>query len=199
MASAFKKAILFSAGLVSLSSGVAQAAGGGESSGGLPQLDLTTWPTQLFWLVVTFTLAYILISRLVTPKIGAVFEERAGRISGDLDKAKEADEQARATREAYEAELAEARSNGAAKAKAAMDAATAEAAKQEAELDKKLARKVKTAETKLAKLREDAMASLDDVAAEAAMQTVEQLTGMKATKAAVAKQIKSASAQLNGA
>ena len=29
----------------------------GESSGGLHQLDFTTWPTQIFWLVVSFTLA----------------------------------------------------------------------------------------------------------------------------------------------
>ena len=35
----------------SLSSQVAFAAG--ETSDDLPQLDLTTWPTQIFWLVVS--------------------------------------------------------------------------------------------------------------------------------------------------
>lgn len=197
MAYYLKKAPL-AAMLIALSTGHAQAAGGGESSGGLPQLDLTTWPTQLFWLVVTFVLAYILISRLVTPKIGAVFEERTARITGDLSKAKEAEEAARSTREAYEDELASARASSAAQAKAAMEEANAAAAKQEAELDKKLARKIKTAETKLAKTREEALAGLEEVAGDAAMQAVQQLTGIKATKAAASKQVKAAAAQFNG-
>ncbi len=79
------------AGLALFGAGAAQAAGGGEASGGLPQLDISTWPTQVFWLVVSFALAYLLFSRLVTPRIGLVLEERASRINEDIAKAREAE------------------------------------------------------------------------------------------------------------
>ncbi|MDA0332531.1 MAG: hypothetical protein O3C30_05120, partial [Proteobacteria bacterium] len=49
----------------------AQAAGAG-----LPQLDISTWPSQLFWLVVLFTAGYTLMAKFVTPRIGSVLEER---------------------------------------------------------------------------------------------------------------------------
>ena len=51
-------------------------AAGGESQG-LPQLDITTWPSQVFWLVVVFAIGYVFISRMVTPKIGSFLKNVA--------------------------------------------------------------------------------------------------------------------------
>jgi F-type H+-transporting ATPase subunit b len=180
------------AGLALIGAGAAQAAGGGEASGGLPQLDISTWPTQVFWLVVSFVLAYLLFSRLVTPRIGLVLEERASRINEDIAKAREAEAAARQTEADYLAELEKARSEASAQASQAMAEAGKTAAKAEAELAKKLARKVKSAEDKLAKIRDEAMAGLEIVAEEAASLAVEQLAGIKPGKALVAKQVKQA-------
>jgi len=36
----------------------------GDDKAGLPQLDIATWPSQLFWLVVTFGVGYIIMSRV---------------------------------------------------------------------------------------------------------------------------------------
>jgi len=58
----------------------------------------------------------------------------------------------------------------------------------------KLNQKLKTAETKLMKMRDDAMASIDEVAAEITAQTVSHLTSLKPTKAAVSKSVKDAMA-----
>ena len=38
----------------------------GQSSAGLPQMDITTFPSQLFWLVITFAILYIFMWRVVT-------------------------------------------------------------------------------------------------------------------------------------
>lgn len=171
---------------------VALAAGGKETKGGLPQLDIATWPTQLFWLVVTFVIAYILMSRFVTPKIGSVLENRAATIATDLDSAKAADAEAKATFEANEKSLSDAREAAAAQASAAMAEAKANAQAAEDELSKKLNRKVKTAETKLSKMRDDAMENLEDMAADAAGQAVKQLAGISATKAMLSKHVKQA-------
>ena len=177
--------------LALLSPSVALAAGG-NSNQGLPQLDLATWPNQLFWLLITFVILYILMARLVTPKISAVIEDRREKIAGDLEKAREADATAKDMQAKYEQALADARADAADKARAATQAANAKAAASEADLAKKLAKKIATAETKLAAMRDDALANLNDVATEAAQETVKQLTGMKATKAEVSKQVKAA-------
>lgn len=179
-------------GLLVTAAGPVQAAGGGEGSGGLPQLDISTWPTQIFWLVVSFVLAYLLFSRLVTPRIGLVLEERSSRINEDIAKAREAEQAARQTEAEYQADLEKARAEASAQASQAMAEASKTAAKAEAELAKKLARKVKTAEDKLAKLRDETMAGLDAVAAEAASLAVEQLAGIKPAKTLVTKQVKQA-------
>ena len=170
------------------------AAGGGDEAGGLPQLDLTTWPTQLFWLVVTFAIMYLLMSVMVTPRIRSVLEDRQQRITNDLEKARDADTKVTEMRLSYEASLEDARTEAAAKARNALSEAKATADAAEAEMATKLNQKLKTAETKLMKMRDDAMASIDEVAAEITAQTVSHLTSLKPTKAAVSKSVKDAMA-----
>lgn len=169
----------------------------GDSSGGLPQLDIATWPNQIFWLLITFTILFLLMNYVVTPRISAVLEGRRDKIAGDLEKAKDADAEAKAMQATYEKALAEARADAADKAQAATKAANEKAAAAEAELGKKLAKKLATAETKLATMRDEAMANLNDVATEAAQETVKQMVGIKATKAEVSKQVKAAAKAAN--
>lgn len=163
-------------------------AAGGEP--GLPQLDITTWPSQLFWLVVTFGVGYIIMARVVTPRIGSVLEERRTRLTDDLDKAKEASEEAAKMRADYEAGLEKARSDAADFARNAATEAAQNAEAAEAKVAKKLATKVTSAETKLSAARAEAMENLNTVAAEAAIDAVAQLTGIKATKAQAEKTVK---------
>lgn len=177
-----------------MSPGLGWAAGGGGEAGGLPQLDLTTWPTQLFWLVVTFAIMYLLMSVMVTPRIRSVLEDRQQRITNDLEKARDADTKVTEMRLSYEASLEAARTEAAAKARDALSEAKATADAAEAEMATKLNQKLKTAETKLMKMRDDAMASIDEVAAEITAQTVSHLTSLKPTKAAVSKSVKDAMA-----
>ena len=177
-----------------MSPGLSWAAGGGDEAGGLPQLDLTTWPTQLFWLVVTFAIMYLLMSVMVTPRIRSVLEDRQQRITNDLEKARDADTKVTEMRLSYEASLEAARTEAAAKARDALSEAKATADAAEAEMATKLNQKLKSAETKLMKMRDDAMASIDEVAAEITAQTVSHLTSLKPTKAAVSKSVKDAMA-----
>ena len=53
----------------------AKALAAGASEPGLPQLDIATWPSQLFWLFVLFTAGYILMAKVVTPRIGTVLAQ----------------------------------------------------------------------------------------------------------------------------
>ena len=155
----------------------------GASEPGLPQLDIATWPSQLFWLVVLFGAGYLVMAKIVTPRIGAVLEERRQTVDGDLEKARAASGDAAKIRADYESDLEKARIEAAEFAKQAAMEATKKAEVADAKIAKKLAEKVGAAEAKLAEAKSSAMANLNDVAAEAAMAAVASLAGVKASSA----------------
>ncbi len=83
---------------------------GAESATGLPQLDFSTFPNQIFWLLVTLGVLYWMLSRIALPRIAAVLSDRQGAITGDLMAAEEFKQKAKEAEAAYDAALAEARS-----------------------------------------------------------------------------------------
>ena len=163
---------------------------------GLPQLDISTWPSQLFWLVVLFGAGYIIMAKLVTPRIGAVLEERRARLDDDLSRARAASEDAARIRAEYEADLEAARGAAAETAKTAAAEAAKKAEASDVKIAKKLADKVARAEAKLATARSDALGNLNGVAAEAAMIAVAQLTNIKTTGAQAGKTVDKLAAQM---
>ena len=165
----------------------AKAFATGASEPGLPQLDIATWPSQLFWLVMLFGAGYLVMAKIVTPRIGAVLEERRQTVSGDLEKARNASAEAAKIRADYESDLENARSGAAEYAKQAVAEAAKKADDADAKITQKLAKKVVKAETKLVEAKSSAMDSLNDVAAGAAVSTVVALTGIKITSAQAGK------------
>jgi len=161
---------------------VPASAAGGESSGGLPQLDLTTWPTQIFWLIVSFAFAYVLMWRIVTPRIASVLEERHARLDGDMQRARSAADEAEEIRLSYEKKLADARAEASEKTRSTLAEAQAEAEKKNAAVAKKLATKISKAESKIIEARDAALKELDDIAATSAIDAAASLTGIKVTK-----------------
>ena len=169
----------------------AQAAGAG-----LPQLDISTWPSQLFWLVVLFTTGYILMAKFVTPRIGSVLEERRAKPDEDLGKARSASEDAARIRAEYEANRDAARTAAAEIAKQATAEATKQADANDAKIVKKLAEKVAKAEAKLATAHSEGIANLNMVAAEAAMAAAAKLANIQTTAAQAGKTVDKLAAQM---
>jgi F-type H+-transporting ATPase subunit b len=167
--------------LPALISAKAFAAGAGKP--GLPQLDIATWPSQLFWLVVLFGAGYLVMAKIVTPRIGAVLEGRRQTVDGDLEKARAASGDAAKIRADYESDLEKARIEAAKFVKQAAMDATKKAEAADAKIAQKLSNKVAKAEAKLAEAKTNAMDNLNDVAAEAAMVAVASLAGIKASSA----------------
>ena len=83
----------------------------------MPQLDLSTYASQAFWMVLCFSLLWLLLSIFITPKIADVLEQRKRKIDDYIRKAEKLNQQAKASLEKYERTLNEA------KAKAAADIA----------------------------------------------------------------------------
>src|SRR5260221_7911990 len=75
----------------------------------MPQLDLSTFPSHIFWLAVFFVVLYLLMAKLAIPRIERVIDERRNRVENDLDKAGQMKSEAEAVIAAYEKALADAR------------------------------------------------------------------------------------------
>jgi F-type H+-transporting ATPase subunit b len=84
----FLKNILFLSILVT-NSGFAYA-----SEKGLPQLDLETYPSLIFWSIISLLIGYILMAFIVTPSIQSIINLRETNIQNDLIKAKNSNEEA---------------------------------------------------------------------------------------------------------
>jgi F-type H+-transporting ATPase subunit b len=61
---------------------------------GLPQLDLETYPSLIFWSIISLLIGYILMAFIVTPSIQSIINLRETNIQNDLIKAKTSNEEA---------------------------------------------------------------------------------------------------------
>ena len=149
----------------------------------MPQLDISTWPPQLFWLAITFLTLYFVISRVAIPRTGGVIALRKSTIDGDLAKAKNLKDETENAIRSYEAALADARAKAHAIAQDNRNKLNVEIEAERAKLDAALGAKIATAEKKVLASRDKALEDLAGMAAEIAGEIVTQLTGAKVTKA----------------
>jgi F-type H+-transporting ATPase subunit b len=160
---------------------------------GMPQLDFSTWPNQIFWLLVTLVVIYLVLSKVALPRIGAVLADRKSTITNDLAAAEELKQKAVEAEKAYNDALANARTEAAkiiAAAKAEiqkdLDAATARA-------DAEIAAKTAESEKSIAAIRDGAAAAVAEVARDTAVELVTALGGSadaNAVSVAVAARLK---------
>jgi len=170
-----------------------EAPGAEDAATGLPQLDFSTFPNQIFWLVVTLVAIYLILTRVALPRIDDVLAERSGTITNDIAAAEELKLKAREAEDAYNKALADARSEaqriiGEAKAaiQADLDAATAKA-------DAEIAAKSAESEKRIGEIRDGALAAIEEVSKDAAQDIVSAMgfsADDKAVSDAVTQRIK---------
>ncbi|MBS9719734.1 F0F1 ATP synthase subunit B [Tianweitania sp. BSSL-BM11] len=156
-----------------------------EHTGVFPPFETTFFPSQILWLAIIFGLFYLFLNKVVLPRLGHILEVRRDRIAQDLDTAARMKEEADAAVAAYEQELADARAKANVIGQEARDRAKAEAEASrratEAGLDTRLAE----AESRIASIKNAAMADVGVIAEETAIAIVEALGG-RADGAAIA-------------
>lgn len=168
---------------------------GGDAHGGgaFPPFDQSTFASQLLWLAITFGLFYLLMSRVIVPRIGGILEHRRDRIAQDLDEANRLKEEADNAIAAYEQELAEARKKASAIAEAAREKAKAAADAERSTSEAELAAKMADAEKSISAIKAKALGDVDAIAEDTASDLVKHLLGGSLTKAEVAAAIRAAS------
>jgi F-type H+-transporting ATPase subunit b len=155
-----------------------------------PPFDPSTFASQLLWLAITFGLFYMLLSRVITPRIGNILETREARIKGDLAEAAKMKDEADSAVAAYEQELATARANATKIANEARDVSKAEADAERKAAEAALEKKLADADKRIAAVRATGMASVGKIAEDTAASILERLTNGKFTSAQISAAIK---------
>jgi F-type H+-transporting ATPase subunit b len=157
----------------------------------MPQLDLATFPSQVFWLFVTFAVLYLLMAKLITPRIERIVTARQSRVDSDLERASRLQSEAETVMAAYEKALAEARMQAQATIKLTLDRLNAVAAERQSQAGAQIARRLEEAERRIAAEKNQALASLPQIAAEVAQSAVARLAGKEIGAPAVAAAVES--------
>jgi len=143
----------------------------------MPQLDPTFYTSQVVWLVITFVALYLVMWRVVVPRISDVLETRRQRIEDNLERAETLKKEAETALKAYEKALANARAEAHGILVEASQRLGEQAAKQEAEVAKKLAARIADSEVEIARAVSAAMGGIRGVAAELAQEASQRLIG----------------------
>jgi F-type H+-transporting ATPase subunit b len=145
----------------------------------MPQLDPSNFAPQIFWLVISFALLYLLMSRFALPRVGHILEERQGRIAGDLAAAAKLREDTEQAIADYEKALAEARARAQGIARQAREEIAADIAKQRASVDEQISAKTADAEKRITTLKDSAVGHIGEIAIETAEAIVARLLGKR--------------------
>jgi len=158
----------------------------GGSAIGMPQLCTDWMANQAFWLVVTLIIMYLVLSKVVLPRIANVLAERQGTIQNDIAAAEDLKLKAVEAEAAYQKALADARTEAAnivdatkAEMQGQLDVAIAKA-------DAEIAAKAAESEKAIAEIRASAVDSVKTVAKDTAKEIVAALGGKADAKSVTA-------------
>lgn len=154
----------------------AEEAGAGEK-GGLPQLDTSLFPEQLFWLAVNFAVLYVLMSFVALPRVSKTQGNRKTVIASEIEAARLASDSAKVMVASVEKSLNEARSRAQTSVSEMMAEVTETAYQHRVAKEKELSRQLHRAEEDIAVTREAAMKEVQVCATDLAQTIVGKILG----------------------
>lgn len=158
---------------------------GEKGPDGLPQLDFTTFPSQIFWLIVTFSIVYLIYSQKSVPDLSNTIKNRTERIKNDLDTAEELKDEVASVQKAYEDSLQSAREESIAHFKKAEADIATKSEQQTQDFHKKSTEKVMELEKSIQEAKKNAMEDMSDIAADIAILAAEKIIGVKTDQKSV--------------
>lgn len=167
------------------------------SGPGMPQLDVTTFSNQIFWLVVTMVVLYLVMSRVALPRIAAVLADRRGTITSDIAAAEEYKLKALQAEEAYQKALSDARAEAHRIVEVAKAEMQSELDVQIAKADAEIAAKASESERRIREIRDNAMDMVSEVSKDVTKEILQSLGGKadaRSVNAAVAARLKAGAA-----
>ena len=158
----------------------------------MPQLDVSTFASQILWLALTFVPLYLIIVRVALPRIGEVLETRRDKIDDDLKKAAARKDEAQGVLAEYEALQAASHAKAQELLQQAKEEMSALAGKRDSELVAKLAVQTAKAEARIANAKSEALTNLEQAVVEVASAATAKLIGVTPSPDEVRKAVRTA-------
>ena len=167
-----------------------------EAKTGLPQLDLNTYPSLMFWSIVSLIIGFILMKYLVTPNIKSILNSRETNIQNDLVKAKTSNQEAEKIKQSIIKNQEDIRSRSQKIISNSLLESKQTIEKKDKEISAKLELKVSEAENKILHTQNIVINEVISSAEEITANIVKKFTNIKYDKSNIRKAIKLASKNL---
>ena len=167
-----------------------------EAKTGLPQLDLNTYPSLMFWSFVSLIIGFILMKYLVTPNIKSILNSRETNIQNDLVKAKTSNQEAEKIKQSIIKNQEDIRSRSQKIISDSLLESKQTIEKKDKEISAKLELKVSEAENKILHTQNIVINEVVSSAEEITANIVKKFTNIKYDKSNIMKAIKLASKKL---
>ena len=146
-------------------------------SGGMPQLNPEFWVSQIFWLSATFGIMYLVLSKLILPKISSNLEARKSQISDNIEAADRQREESEIKLKEYQKVIAKSKEDAKNIFNQAREKALKEIDVKRNILNKQIDEEIKKAEEEINQLRKDAPSKINKIAIETASDLTQKLIG----------------------
>ena len=177
----FKKIILKTLAVYFLSIGFIQAA----ESGGMPQLDPEFWFSQIFWLIITFGILYLVLSKLILPKISDNLETRKSQVLENLELSEKQRNESEAKLKEFDNIILKSKIDAKnifnESRKKLLEDINNKRVKLEEEIDKE----IKTVEAEIEELKKKSPERINKIAIEISSDLIEQLIGANVNNSSI--------------
>ena len=146
-------------------------------SGGMPQLNPEFWISQIFWLTLTFGILYIVLSKLILPKISANLELRKSQIQENIEAAEKQRQSSEAKLKEYDDIISKSKLEANNIFKEARENVLKEISAKKEALDKQIDEEIKKVEKEINLLKEGASEKINKIAIDTTSELLVKLIG----------------------
>lgn len=148
---------------------------------GMPQFNAKSFPSQIFWLVITFFLLYIVVSWVLLPRIRENIRLRKNKVSNNLERSEVIKNDIEKMVREYELKIQEAKDNVSSMVKKSVLESADEFNNQINTFKKQIEVKQKEVERNLTKYKNEIEESIIDGSASVALQIINKIVSTKVT------------------
>ena len=154
-------------------------------SGGMPQLNPEFWISQIFWLTLTFGVLYIILSKLILPKISSNLELRKSQIQDNIEAADKRRESSEAKLKEYEDIVLKSKSDAKNILGDAKEGALKEINAKKETIEKQIDEEIEKAEQEIKVLKKSAPEKINRIAKEMASEILKKLIGSEINNSSI--------------
>ena len=166
-------------------------------SGGMPQLNPEFWFSQIFWLIITFGIMFLLLSKLILPKISENLEIRKAQILENIEAAEKQREESDKKLEEYEKLITNSKNEAKTYFNKAREKILKDVDKKRDNLEKEINEEINNVEKEILDLKNKSPEKIRKIAVETSADLVKQLIGAEVNNSSISAIVEDVSRKTN--